>query len=216
MNSNIPNEIEQATRTLQADVQITHDVTHGDENTEVAVDSGIVPSLRKRLKDIETNWAKTADPLAADLASAVQITAGYKTEAAQSAASAAAELPKVQAEGAKQLTAITAEGGVQTQRVVSEGDNQTARATAEADRSTQQAAASEQSNQNSTTKAAQADQSETNARESAEGASNSEQAVVVMQSDVIAKHDAVMQSYIPLATVLIKTQAIITEHHSFK
>ena len=132
MSSNIPNEIEQATRQLQADVKITHDVTHGDENTEIAVDSGTIPTLRKRLKDIEQDWAQTADPLAADLASTVQVTKGYKDAAAQSASDAAAELTKVQQEGASQNS-----------RVIAQGDTQTARAKAEADRAASEASAAE-------------------------------------------------------------------------
>ncbi len=77
----IDQRIVKATEQLEADVKITSDVTHGDANTQIPSPGGPIPSLRKRLKDIETEWAKTADPLAEDLASAVKLTREYSEEA---------------------------------------------------------------------------------------------------------------------------------------
>lgn len=76
----VDQRIVRATETLEADVKITSDVTHGDDSTEIPSLGGPIPSLRKRLKDIETEWAKTADPLAEDLAEAVQLTRQYRDE----------------------------------------------------------------------------------------------------------------------------------------
>ena len=89
----IDQDIVNNARQLATDVKINHDITNGDENTEVATEGGLVPSIRKRLKDIESEWAKTADPLADDLASTVQLTKDYKNDAANSAVLVTETLP---------------------------------------------------------------------------------------------------------------------------
>ena len=137
----IDQDIANSARQLEADVKLNHQITHGDENTEVATEGGPVPSIRKRLKDIETEWSKTADPLADDLASTVQATKGYKDAAAASATEAAEEVPKVQAEGAKQIKAVVDQGTATIEQVTTEGGKQTAAARAQADRASNEAEA---------------------------------------------------------------------------
>ncbi len=122
----IDQDIDNNARQLAIDVKINHDITNGDENTEVATEGGPVPSIRKRLKDIENEWAKTADPLADDLASTVQVIKEYKNDAANSATLAEETLPKVIAEGDQQVERIINESGQQVNQVQSEGQQQEA------------------------------------------------------------------------------------------
>ena len=122
----IDQDIANSARQLATDVKINHDIINGDENTEVATEGGPVPSIRKRLKDIESEWAQTADPLADDLASTVQVVKGYKNDAANSATLAEETLPKVTAEGDKQVVRVTNVGGQQVNQVQSIGQQQEA------------------------------------------------------------------------------------------
>ena len=139
----VDQDIADSSKQLAADVKINHDITHGDEHTEIPTEGGPVPTIKKRLKDIETAWAKNADPLAEELSDVVDTTKDYKDEAKESADRAAEELVKVQDEGTKQTNRVaakgteeadkvTSEGNTQVARVVSEGDTQTNRAKAEA------------------------------------------------------------------------------------
>ena len=84
----IDQDIANSARQLEADVKINHQITHGGDTVEVPTEGGPVPSIRKRLKDIETEWAKTADPLASELEDVVQVTRDYKEAAAASAETA--------------------------------------------------------------------------------------------------------------------------------
>lgn len=70
----VDKQIKASANQLKADVEILKNVVHGDETTEIQTDGGRVPSLRKRLKDIETNWSEQADPLATELAEVVKTT----------------------------------------------------------------------------------------------------------------------------------------------
>ena len=230
-----------AAEQLEADVELTHKVTHGDENTEVPTLGGPIPSLRKRLKDIETEWAKTADPLAEDLAEAVTLTRGYKDDAAASATAAAEELPKVREEGARQIQAVIDEGEIQlgrvqnsgdqqTRRVTEEGDIQTERAAGEADRSEQAASHSQQFSSDSATSATasagSAESSATSSQLSGEHSQGAEQAQAgaeTASSEARASADesaeilkAMNTVVIPMVTNLIRTQAIVVQHHAFK
>ena len=158
----IDQDIANSAKQLDIDVRINHQITNGDENTEVATKGGKVPSIRKRLKDIEGEWAKTADPLANDLAQSVQLAKEYQYKAAEqadlskqeadasakhamtasecsddavsSAKLAAEELPKVIAEGAKQVEAILDAGQRQVGLVTDTGAQQTADVKAYADK----------------------------------------------------------------------------------
>ena len=121
----IDQDIANSAKQLEADVEINHQITHGGDTVEVPTEGGPVPSIRKRLKDIETEWAKTADPLADNLASTVQVTKGYKDDADTSAAEAAEEVPKVQAEGVKQVKTVTDQGAASVEQVKVEGSKQT-------------------------------------------------------------------------------------------
>ena len=172
----IDQRIVRATETLEADVKITSDVTHGDANTEIPTLGGPIPSLRKRLKDIETEWAKTADPLAEDLASAVQLTQGYRDDAGRSAQSA----------GEDATTATTKAG--------------------EASGSATSAAESESA-------AGDYRQQAQQAQEQSEAAKEQSEAAAIEAGTIL---EAVRTSIIPMATNLIRTQTIITEHHAFK
>ena len=120
----IDQDIANSAKQLKADVKINHAITHGDDTTEVATEGGPVPSIRKRLKDIETEWSKTADPLADSLASTVQVTKDLKDAAAASATEAAQELPKVQAEGAKQVIEVVDQGTLSIEQIKTEGGKQ--------------------------------------------------------------------------------------------
>ena len=141
----VDQDIKKAADQLEADVKLTSDITHGDENSEIPTLGGTVPTLRKRLKDIETEWAKTADPLAEDLADAVQFTKGYKDAAGDSAQSASDVLPKVIDEGEKQVAAVISTGNDQLTKVTAEGNRQTERARIEGDRAEAGAVSSEHS-----------------------------------------------------------------------
>lgn len=90
----IDQDIANSSKILEQDVQINHEITHGNDTTEVPTEGGPVPTIAKRLKDIETEWSQQADPLARELADTVEITKGYKTEAAGSASAASASADK--------------------------------------------------------------------------------------------------------------------------
>lgn len=160
----VDQDIKKAAEQLEADVQLTSDITHGDEDSEIPTLGGTVPTLRKRLKDIETEWAKTADPLSEDLAEAVQLTKGYRDDAGDSAKSSNASaqsadnsaqsasevLPKVIEEGEKQVAAVTSTGNdqlavinktsaEQLDAIKQEGSDQITVVTAEGNRQTERA-----------------------------------------------------------------------------
>ena len=144
----IDQDIANSAKQLDIDVRINHQITNGDENTEVATEGGPVPSIRKRLKDIESEWAQTADPLADDLAQAVQLTKEYQDKAAVSsftaaeqadrsrkAADASDKHSKTASESAneaiisaklaaEELPKVTAEGASQVKAILDEGQRQ--------------------------------------------------------------------------------------------
>lgn len=144
----IDQDIANSAKQLDIDVRINHQITNGDENTEVATEGGPVPSIRKRLKDIESEWAQTADPLANDLAQSVQLTKEYQDKAAASsstaaeqancsrqAADASAKHAKTASESANEaiisaklaaeaLPKVIAEGASQVKAILDEGQRQ--------------------------------------------------------------------------------------------
>ena len=144
----IDQDIANSAKQLDIDVRINHQITNGDENTEVATEGGPVPSIRKRLKDIESEWAKTADPLANDLAQSVQLTKEYQDKAAVSSFTAAeqADRSKQAADAsanhantasessneaiisaklaAEELPKVIAEGASQVKAILDEGQRQ--------------------------------------------------------------------------------------------
>ena len=76
----IDQDIANSSKILAQDVEINHEITHGDKDTEVPTEGGPVPTIAKRLHDIETEWSQQADPLAEELAEAVQLTQQYRDE----------------------------------------------------------------------------------------------------------------------------------------
>jgi len=133
----IDQDIANSAKQLDIDVRVNHQITNGDENTEVETEGGPVPSIRKRLKDIESEWAKTADPLADNLAQAIQLTKEYQENAAASsftaaeqsnlskqAADASAKHAKTSTESANEAIINAKLAAEEMQKVIAEGSSQ--------------------------------------------------------------------------------------------
>ena len=222
----VDQRIEAATDQLEVDVGLNHQITHGDNTTIVQTEGGPVSSISKQLTDIETEWAKTADPLAEDLASAVQLTESYRTEAGQSAATAEAELGKVQAEGAAQLQAVNTAGNTQLQAVNSAGSSQLSEinsrgaeqiqlASDEADRSTEYSIISQQASQACAESESQSALSASNAASSEQSSADSQQAAQYAAVESQSILDEIGSTLIGHVTHLIRTQTIVVQHHAF-
>ena len=120
----VDQQIKDSANQLSADVEIVHKIAHGDENTEVATEGGLVPSIKKRVKDLEENWSRDADPLATELSQVLDSAKTHDQNAAQSASTAAQQVTLTQQEGASQRTQIQDKGDSQVSRVNDEGDTQ--------------------------------------------------------------------------------------------
>ena len=211
----VDQRIEAATDQLEVDVGLNHQITHGDNTTIVQTEGGPVSSISKQLTDIETEWAKTADPLAEDLASAVQLTESYRTEAGQSAATAEAELGKVQAEGAAQLQAVNSAGSSQLSEINSRGAEQIQLASDEADRSTEHSIISQQASQACAESESQSALSASNAASSEQSSADSQQAAQYAAVESQSILDEIGSTLIGHVTHLIRTQTIVVQHHAF-
>ena len=67
MATNIDQRIVVATVQLESDVQKTHEIVHGDENTEVETDGGLVPSHAKVAKDSHDEIIDLLEPTVNDI-----------------------------------------------------------------------------------------------------------------------------------------------------
>ena len=196
MTRRIDDEIIEATDELKVDVELTHEIVHGDENTVVETEGGGVPSHAKVAKDTSTTIVAMLEPSVSDINEHTAFVTEKADEAAVSASNAessasSASASENNASSSETAAANSATAAATSESNASDSEEAAASSASSAGTSASNAATSES---NAADSASEAATSEGNASSSETAAANSATAAATSESNASDSEEAAASS----------------------